>query len=257
MPELPASQFNVQGGSVYAGRRGMAIARGSPRRSGCRASRSATSWARRTSSRAATACTTTRSTPATGRPNQDGYDVDDHQPAQQRLRSDLRAGRSAERHPAAGRSVPGARHRQPVRARARERARRRHDAGPRLHRGEPQSRALARAAVAPGLAARARQPHGARNRLRRVVCRSAGDHASARTTCPSSIGAAPTSATPSANDFLTANVTNPFYIDRRTSRRCRRPTRCSTQRLPAIGDLHVDDDPAPPSAARVPAHEQL
>ena len=47
---------------------GMTIGPGNPRRSGCRVSRSATSWARRTSSRAATASTTTRSTPGTSRP---------------------------------------------------------------------------------------------------------------------------------------------------------------------------------------------
>ena len=110
---------------------------------------------------------------------------------------------------------------------SRERARRRHHAGPRVHGGEPQPRALARAAVAPGLAARARRagrrstsPTPARTPIGR-------GSPSARTSCPSSTGAVPTSATPRRTTSSPQNVHEPV-LHRELRLVSRRPTRSST-----------------------------
>ena len=203
--KLPASQFNVQGGTVYAGAPGYDDRTWKPE----------ALWMPRLSFGY-----------KLGEKNviKGGYGVyydthqrpgldpqpgrlrrHDHQPAQHRLRADVAAGRSEERHPAAGRSVPRASQRQPLSSRpVGNSLGARHD--PRSRRNgftaeNPESRALARAAVAPGLAARTRQPHGARRRVCRVVCRPAGHRHPPGLSCPSSIGAAPTSATLARTTF--------------------------------------------------------
>ena len=102
LPELPASQFRVQGGSVYAGTPGYDDRTWTPE----------ALWMPRLLPRlqAGTAerfqgrvWRLLRHAERPGLDAQPGrLQCHDEQPPQQRLRSDLRAGRSEERHPAAG-----------------------------------------------------------------------------------------------------------------------------------------------------------
>ena len=108
-PNCPPASSASRAASVYAGTPGTTIGPGSPRRCGCRASRSATGWASKSVFKGGYGVYYDTLNARDWTPNQDGFDVTTTQPAQQRLRSDLRAGRSEERHPAAGRSLPDAR----------------------------------------------------------------------------------------------------------------------------------------------------
>ena len=137
----------------------------------------------------------------------------DHQPAQQRLRSDLRAGRSEERDPAAGRSLPGARS---TGSRYEIVPGNALGADTMLGRGftaENPNRVHSRVQRwRAGLAARA-QPERRRSRSPTPGRTPTGRASpSGRTTCRSSIGAAPTSATPRRTTTSRQNVPNPFYI---------------------------------------------
>ena len=77
---------------------------------------------------------------------------------------------------------------------------------------------------------------------------------SARTTCPSSIGAAPTSATP-RRTTSSPRTCRTRSIIAQLRRRSQTTNPLLYQRMLGSTRLHVDDHPAPPSAARVPAHE--
>ena len=232
----------------------MTIGPGNPRRSGCRVSRSATSWARRTSSRAATACYYDTLNARDWTPNQEGYNVT----TTNQLSNDFgrtfllgnpRNGILPLVDPFPLRAATGSRYE----SRARERARRRHHARP-ADSARRTPTACTRACSGGAWAGSAKSPpDGARDRLRRLVRRSAGDHhppgLPARAVLeqrqrPRHLG----ERFPDRRTCRTRSTS-------RTSPRSRRPIRCSISGWQARTHLHVDHHPAAPSAAGVPAHE--
>ena len=173
-------------------------------------------------------------------PNQDGYDVTTTNQLSNDFGQTFAAGRSAERHPAAGRSVPGARataagtrsfpgtRSAPTTCSGRGFTAENPD---RVHSRVQRWRA--------GLAARTRQPHGDRGRLLPARTPTGRGSPSARTILPEQYWSSANVRDTSANDFLTANVTNPFNIAN-FAVAADDATRCSTQRLAGIDVLHVD-----------------
>jgi hypothetical protein len=132
-------------------------------------------WATRTSSRGGYGVYYDTLNARDWTPNQDGYDVTTSQPAQQRLRPDLQSGESAAgilplANPFPVRDTGSRYELVPGNALGADNV-----LGGQLQRGEPQPSALARAAVALWLAARASLPDGDGSRLFRVLWRSAGD----------------------------------------------------------------------------------
>ena len=172
IPQVPVSEFRVLGGSVYAG---------APGASGL-SWKGESMWMPRVSG----AYTLGERTVIKGGYglffdtlnagdyagfNQLGYSSTTTNVVQHGLRPDLAAGRSEERHLAAGRSVPGARRRRPVRAADRRFARRRRHSRHELHARGSQSQAPAGAALADRRAAGAAAQPRRRGRLLRLLRR--------------------------------------------------------------------------------------
>ena len=152
--QVPASQFNVQGGSVYAGTPGYDERTWKPEALWMPRLSFGYKLGEKNVIKGGFGVYFDTLNARDWTPNQDGFDVTTTNQLSTDFGQNFVAGQSESRHSAAGRPVPGARrHRRPVRARSRQRARRRQRAGSGLHGREPQPRALARAAVAPGLAA--------------------------------------------------------------------------------------------------------
>ena len=157
--------------------RGTTSGPGNPRRSGCRVSRLATGWARRWRLKGGYGMYFDTLNARDWTPDQQGYNVTTTNPLSNDFGrtfalGDPRNGILPLVDPFPVRAATGSRYESVLgNALGLDTM-----LGRGIHCGEPEPQARARAAVASGLAARNRQPDGARGRVHRLVRRSAGNH---------------------------------------------------------------------------------
>ena len=257
LPQLPPSQFNVQGGVIYAGTPGYDDQTWNPEALWMPRFSFGYKLGEKNVIKGGYGVYYDTLNARDFAPNQEGYDVTTANPVstdfgQTWLLGDPRRGILPLADP-----FPDTSQREPVSNPRRLLARRGHHPRSRrrrIHGREPQSASLARAAVACGLAAGSWQPHRARYRLCRFVCRPAGDRH-------------PRGLSPRA---VLEQCQRPRHQRERFSHRQRaepvqhRELRVNADERPgalraAGGErvLHIDHDPAAPAPAAVPAHEQL
>ena len=176
----------------------------------------------------------------------------DDQRLQHRLRPELAAGRSGQRHLAAGRSVPGARRRRPVRAADRRCARRRRDSRHQLHARGSEPQAPARAALADRRAAGGGAQPRRRDRLQRLVRRPRRPQHRGSRTCPEQYYSSVTNVRDATQQsLLQQQVPNPFNIANFASLATTNPT--LYQRLAGNSFFTAATVAAPDPASRLPA----
>ena len=108
-PQLPPSQFNVQGGSVYAGTDGYGVRTWKPESLWMPRFSFGYKLGNKNVIKGGYGVYYDTLNARDWTPNQDGFDVTHHESAEHGQRPDVLAGGPAKRHPAAGRSVPRAR----------------------------------------------------------------------------------------------------------------------------------------------------